>query len=184
MHTMRSLSPPEQSGKPIFSIQQRKQDRKFCEQKQKQVTVGKKKALIFVFSKPAIRGDHFLNTTNHSWRVPIMCIESHTLHPGARSCSCSPSGQTDNNAPLTSPTVSLGSQAIVTVSPSRLANKKRNVILLGSNLYAGRDFLDDETMGPAAAALVVLALAAAEGGGVVVAGFSGVVGFSAVLSDA
>ena len=117
-----------------------------------------------------------------------MCIEiSHSAsrHAHAHARARSPSGQTDNNAPLTSPTVSLGSQAIVTVSPSRLANKKRNVILLGSNLYAGRDFLDDETMGPTAAAFVLplAAAAAASDGGGVVADFSDVVGFSAV-SDA
>ena len=59
-----------------------------------------------------------------------------------------PSGQTDNSAPLTSPTVSEGSHSTVTVNPSRLAKRNRRVILFLSYLYGGLDFLVEETIGP------------------------------------
>ena len=58
-----------------------------------------------------------------------------------------PSGHTDNNDFFTSATVSDGSHSIVTVRPSRFANKNRNVTLAGSNLYGGRVFLELDTTG-------------------------------------
>jgi hypothetical protein len=58
-----------------------------------------------------------------------------------------PLGHTDNSDVLTSPTVSEGSHSIVTVSPSRLAKRNRNVIFDGSYLYGGRFFFEVETIG-------------------------------------
>ena len=58
-----------------------------------------------------------------------------------------PEGHTDRRAALTSPTVSDGLHSIVTANPSRLANRNRSVILLGSYLYGGRDFLLEDSKG-------------------------------------
>lgn len=59
---------------------------------------------------------------------------------------CLPLGHSEIKRALTWPTVSLGSQSIVTANPSRLANRNRKVILLGSYLKAGRFFFDDEVV--------------------------------------